>query len=59
MRAKWLELPGSRAPRLGSTATVVPRLFAPLHVGSSGPGIEPVFPALVGGFLSIAPSGKS
>ena len=28
-------------------------------VKSSGPGIKPVFPALAGGFLSIAPPGKS
>ena len=33
--AKKLELPGSRAPRLGSAATVAPGLFAVLHVGSS------------------------
>ena len=28
------------------------------HVGSSGPGLEPVSPALAGGFLSTVPPGK-
>ena len=29
------------------------------HVESSGPGIEPMSPALAGGFLSTGPTGKS
>ena len=34
-------------------------LVALPHVGSSGPGLEPVSPALAGGFLTTAPPGKS
>ena len=34
-------------------------VFAPWHVESSGSGIEPVFPALAGGFLTIGSPGKS
>ena len=34
-------------------------LVAPWHVGSSGTGIEPVSPALAGGFLTTGPPGKS
>ena len=34
-------------------------LVAPRHVGSSWPGIEPLSPALTGGFLTTAPRGKS
>ena len=33
-------------------------LAAPRHMGSSGPGIEPMYPALVGGFLTTGPPGK-
>ena len=31
--------------------------FAPWHVGSSGPGIEPMFPVLAGEFLTTRPPG--
>ena len=34
-------------------------LVAPWRVESSGPGIEPVFSALAGGFLPALPPGKS
>ena len=34
-------------------------LVAPWHVGSSWTGIEPMSPALAGGFLTTAPPGKS
>ena len=34
-------------------------LAAPRHVGSPGPGLKSVFPALAGGFLTTVPPGKS
>ena len=34
-------------------------LVAPWHVGLPGPGLEPVSPALAGGFLTTVPPGKS
>ena len=34
-------------------------LVAPWHVGSLGSGIEPVPPALTGGFFTTEPPGKS
>ena len=34
-------------------------LVALWQVGSSGPGLEPVSPALAGGFLTTVPPGKS
>ena len=33
-------------------------LVAPWHMGSSGPGIEPMYPALAGGFIITGPPGK-
>ena len=36
-----------------------PALVAPQHVESSKPGIQPLSPALAGGFLSTLPPGKS
>ena len=32
--------------------------LVPLHVGSSGPGVEPMFPELAGGLPTTGPSGK-
>ena len=34
-------------------------LVAPWHVGSSGPGVEPMSPTVAGGFLATGPPGKS
>ena len=56
--ARGLSSCGSRALecRLSSCGT---RAYVALrHVGSSGPGLESVSPALAGGFLTTAPPGK-
>ena len=42
-----------------TSVVVVPDLVAPLHVESSGPGIEPVSPSLAHRFLTTGQSGKS
>ena len=54
-RLQQLWLTGSRvqARQLWHTGLVAPR-----HSGSSGPGLEPVSPALAGRFLTTAPPGK-
>ena len=49
-----LELPGLAPQLLGRLGCLLCCMW-----DLPGPGIEPVFPALVGGFLSIAPSGNS
>ena len=43
---------------MGSVVVVHTGLVALRHVESSGPGIEPVSPALAGRFLSTAPPQK-
>ena len=55
-RLQQLWLAGSRAQaqQLWHTGFVAPR-----HVGSSRPGLEPVSPALAGGFLTTASPGKT
>ena len=45
---------GTQAQQLWCTGLVAPR-----HVGSSHTRVEPVSPALAGGFLTTAPPGKS
>ena len=57
---------GSRVRRLSSCGTRAPQLWcaglvAPRHVGIlvPQPGIEPVSPALEGGFLTTGPPGRS
>ena len=48
------------APGLQGAGAVVVKhgLHAPRHVGLPGPGVEPVSPALAGGFLTTGPPGK-
>ena len=50
----WLSGSRAQAQQLWCTGLVVPR-----HVVSSRPGIEPMSPALAGGFLTTVPPGKS
>ena len=45
--------------RLQASAVAARGLAPLLHVGLHGPGVEPVFPALAGGFLPTVPPGKS
>ena len=49
----WLTGSRAQAQQLWRTGPA-----APWHVGSSGPGIKPVSPALAGRLLSTAPPGK-
>ena len=49
---------GSWAPDAQAQQLWLTGLVAPRHVGSSRPGLEPVSPALAGGFLTTAPPGK-
>ena len=55
MWAQYLQSPGSRAQALELWGT---GLAAPGQVDHLGTGLEPVSPALAGGFFTIEPLGK-